>query len=138
MSAKGMKPTLLTQEVRNQLATVTGNVGAAIAICGLVGLSSQSECGGVSTFHKAQEHIQAKPSQSSTLSPPNSATVLKSLPKAEQTFQQATQVHPSRLYANQGWPRHRPDKPSNTPRNPAFVYFSTPVFEWFVADKSAS
>src|SRR5205807_1219267 len=87
-------------------------------------LNLESECDGVSTFRKAQKYTLAMPSQSSTLSPPNSATARMPLPKGGQTFQRATQVHPVGLYTNQGWPRDRLDKPANTLQNRAFVYLS--------------
>src|SRR5260370_31046140 len=94
------------------------------AIYGLADLNLETECDGVSTFRKAQKYTLAMPSQSSTLSPPNSATARMPLPKGGQTFQRATQVHPVGLYANQGWPRDRLDKPANTLQNRAFVYLS--------------
>jgi hypothetical protein len=77
-----------------------------------------------STFRKAQKYNQATPNQSSTLSPPNSATALTSLLRAGQTFQQATQVQPLGLCPNQGWSRHRPNKLANTRQNPAFAQLS--------------
>jgi len=91
-------------------------------------LSAQSEYGGVSTFHKAQRYSQTTPNQSSTLSLPNSATALTFLPKAGQTFQQATQLQPIGLYANQGWPRHKPDKLANIRQSPAFAQLSIQCF----------
>ena len=77
-----------------------------------------------STFRKAQKYSQATPNQSSTLSPPNSATALTSLLRAGQTFQQATQVQPLGLCPNQDWSRHRPNKLANTRQNPAFAQLS--------------
>ena len=77
-----------------------------------------------STFRKAQKYNQATPNQSSTLSPPNSATALTPLLRAGQTFQQATQVQPLGLCPNQGWSRHRPNKLANTRQNPAFAQLS--------------
>src|SRR5262249_23141153 len=89
------------------------------AIFGLADLNSQSECDDVSTFRKVQKYSREKPKQSSTLSPPNSAIRITSLMRAGQTFQQATQEQTLRLCPNQGWPRHRLDKPANTQQNPA-------------------
>jgi hypothetical protein len=83
-----------------------------------------------STFRKAQKYNQATPNQSSTLSPPNSATALTSLLRAGQTFQQATQVQPLGLCPNQGWSRHRPNKLANTRQNPAFAQLS---IRWIAA-----
>jgi hypothetical protein len=92
---------------------------------GLADWSSQSERGDVSTFHKAQKYSRAPPKQSSTSSPPNSATRTTSLLRAVQTFQQATQVQRLALCPNQGWPKHRPNKLANTHQNPAFAQLST-------------
>src|SRR6266446_1101100 len=83
-----------------------------------------SERGDVSTFHKAQKYSRAPPKQSSTSSPPNSATRTTSLLRAVQTFQPATQVQRLALCPNQGWPKHRPNKLANTHQNPAFAQLS--------------
>src|SRR5216684_3360312 len=91
---------------------------------GLADWSSQSERGDVSTFHKAQKYSRAPPKQSSTSSPPNSATRTTSLLRAVQTFQPATQVQRLALCPNQGWPKHRPNKLANTHQNPAFAQLS--------------
>jgi hypothetical protein len=115
---------LLTQEVKSLLGTVTGTRQRRAAIFGLADLSSQFACDDVSTFRKAQKHSRETPKESSTLLPPNLATRVTFLLRAGQTFQQATQVHPLGLYANQGWPRRRLDKLANTLQNPAFVYLS--------------
>ena len=93
---------LITQEMKSVARNGDWNALAQSAIYDLADLSLESECGGVSTFRKAQKYSLATPSQSSTLSPSNSATALMPLPKAGQTFQQATQAHPLGLYANQG------------------------------------
>src|SRR5229473_756015 len=94
------------------------------AIFGLADRSSQSERGDVSTFHKVQKYSRAPPKQSSTLSPPNTATRTTSLLRAVQTFQPATQVQRLALCPNQGWPKHRPNKLANTHQNRAFAQLS--------------
>jgi hypothetical protein len=97
---------------------------------GLADWSSQSERGDVSTFHKAQKYSRAPPKQSSTSSPPNSATRTTSLLRAVQTFQPATQVQRLALCPNQGWPKHRPNKLANTHQNPAFAQLSIGGAPW--------
>jgi hypothetical protein len=104
------------------------------AIFGLADWNSQSECGDVSTFHKAQKYSRALPKQSSTSSPPNSATRTTSLLRAVQTFQPATQVQRLALCPNQGWPKHRPNKLANTRQNPAFTQLS---IQWSAAALAA-
>src|SRR6516165_3560469 len=99
----------------------SGSSCPAAIIFGPADLSSQSECGDVSTFRKAQKYSRETPKESSTLPPPNSAIRVTSLMRAGQTFQQATQVQTLRLCPNQDWPRHRPDKLANTQQNPAFA-----------------
>src|SRR5215475_1700055 len=100
----------------------TRDKGALSApIFGLADRGSQSGRGDVSTFRKAQKYIRATPKQSSTSSPPNSATRITSLLRVEQTFQPATQAQRLGLCPNQDWPRHRPDKLANTRQNLALL-----------------
>jgi hypothetical protein len=104
-------------------------------IFGLADLSSQSERDDVSTFRKAQKYSRETPKQSSTLSPPNSATRVMSWLRAGQTFQQATQVQTLRLCPNQGWPRCKPHKLANIRQNPAFAQLS---MQWVAAESARS
>ena len=115
--SRGVKRTSRFERFMSAFGTST-SVPALLAASDL---SSKSDCDDVSTCRTAQKYSRETPKQSSTLQLPNSAIRVRSLMRAGQTFQQATQVQTLRLCPSQGWPKHRPDKLVNTQQNPAFT-----------------
>src|SRR5262245_12144249 len=92
----------------------------------LADLSSQSECGDVSTFRTARKHSQELPTQSSTVWLPSWVIPPTSWLQVAQTFRPAIQVQPSGPCSNQN-SRHRPNRLANIHQYRAFVQLSTLV-----------
>src|SRR6516165_4146162 len=101
------------------------HICSAAVIFYLPDLSSQSVCGDVSTFHKAQKCSRETPKQSSKSPLPNSAIRVTSLMRGAKTFQRDTQVQPERRRSNQDWPSHRPHNLPNAQKNHVLTPFSS-------------